>query len=480
MRVAGSPYNLLKDSEITAIHQGALRILAEMGMEIQNAKLLTACETAGFSLDYVHQRVRFPASAVELFIAEAEKFDWENLVPSVSATAGVYHGLYHDPETGKLLPWTEERLASYCALANDLPNVNGCSVLGSRVPVPAPLEPLYERYTCWKYGAAEGGSVGLDAVCPYLMELYQVLADHRRVPLREVFYANVYLVPPMKLGRHEAYQVAYFWERGLRVGIGDMYAMGASAPVTVAGAVTLNLAEQLALCMLNSALYNTKKLHLGCSLSPLDMRTMIYPFGRPESVVTNLMMAQLARFYGASYSGHGGLTTAKLPSAEAGFQKAYTAIPILLAGGSFWMDAGLLSCDEVNSPVQMILDNEFLGALKHLCTSFEISEDTLALDTILAVGPGGGYIAQPHTARYFRSEQWQPQLWTRSMLAPWLEAGSQLDVDLARERILDLDRGGPPVRQISSSLEADLLRVITTARRALVEERKIDGQFTLG
>ena len=40
MRVAGSPYNLLKDSEITAIHQGALRILAEMGMEIQNAKLL--------------------------------------------------------------------------------------------------------------------------------------------------------------------------------------------------------------------------------------------------------------------------------------------------------------------------------------------------------------------------------------------------------------------------------------------------------
>jgi trimethylamine--corrinoid protein Co-methyltransferase len=440
-----------------------------MGMEIQNAALLAACESASFTVDADRQRVRFPAAAVERFIAEAEKFDWDHLVPSVSANAGVYHGLYHDPETGKLLPWTEERLASYFALANALPNVDGCTVLGSRLPVPAPLEPLYERYTSWKYGAAEGGSIDLDEVCPYLLELYQVYAEARGLPLNAVFRANVYLVPPMKLGRHEAYQVAYFWERGLHVGIGDMYAMGASAPVTLAGAVTLNLAEQLALCMLYSALYHTKRLHLGSSLSPLDMRTLIYPFGRPESVVANLMTAQLARFYGAAYFGHGGLTTAKLPSAEAGFQKAYTAIPILLAGGSFWMDAGLLSADQVYSPVQMILDDEFLGALKHLCTDFEISEETLALDTILEAGPGGHYIDQLHTARHFRHEQWQPQLWSRTMLAPWLEAGGKLDVDLARERALDFNQARGPARHISPALEEDVLDVIDRARRALVE-----------
>jgi len=470
MRVVGHPYNLLKDFEVTAIHKGALRILVEMGMEIQNEKLLAACESAGYTVNYTQQRVRFTAAAVEHFIAEAEKYDWEHLLPSVSATAGVYHGLYHDPETGKLLPWTEERLAFYFALANALPNVSGCSMLGSRLPVPALLEPLYERYYCWKYGAEEGGSIDLDEVCPHLLELYQRVACHRGVPLNQVFRANVYLVPPMKLGRHEAYQVAYFWERGLRVGIGDMYAMGASAPVTVAGAVTLNLAEQLALCMLNSALYNIKRLHLGSSLSPLDMRTLIYPFGRPESVAANLMTAQLARFYGAAYFGHGGLTTAKLPSPEAGFQKAYTAIPILLAGGSFWMDAGLLSVDQVYSPVQMILDDEFLGALKHLCTDFEISDETLALDTILAVGPGGHYIDQPHTARHFRGEQWQPQLWSRTMLAPWLEAGGKLDVDLARERALNLYRQKLPDPCISSAFEEDVLDVIARARQRLLVE----------
>jgi hypothetical protein len=126
MRLVGQPYNLLKDSEISAIHKGALRILAEMGMEIQNDRLLEACVAAGYQVDRSVQRVRFPAPVVERFLAEAECFDWENLTPSVTSTAGVYHGRYHDPASGELLDWTEERLAQYFALARLLPNVTAC------------------------------------------------------------------------------------------------------------------------------------------------------------------------------------------------------------------------------------------------------------------------------------------------------------------------------------------------------------------
>ncbi|HEU0291618.1 MAG TPA: trimethylamine methyltransferase family protein [Anaerolineales bacterium] len=468
MRLVGGPYPLLKGSEISTIHAGALHILAEMGMEIQNERLLTACERAGFNVDHTTQRVRFPAPIVENFIAGAGKFDWDNFIPTVSSTAGVYHGRYHDPATGNLLDWSEERLAGYFALARALPNVGTCSVLGSRLPVPALLEPLYERYFCWKYGASEGGSIALDEVCPYLLDLYQMYADHQGKSLAEVFVGNVYLIPALKLGRHEAWQVVYFWERGLRVRIGDMLAMGATAPVTAAGAVTLNLAERLALALLNFALWGERKLHLHCGLFPFDMRTMIFPFGRPEGIAPMLITAQLARYYGVSFSGHGGLTTAKLPSPEAGYQKALTAVPILLAGGNLWLDAGLLSCDEVYSPIQMVLDNEFLGALKHLCHDIEISDDTLALDTILAVGPGGHYLDQIHTAKHFRRAQWQPQLWTRTMLGPWLEAGGKIDTDVAREHALSLMPKNLPEGLISSALEKDVLSLLERARQSLM------------
>jgi len=468
MRIASYPYNVLSPTEIDCIHRHALRILAEMGMEIQHHGLLEALVDFGLPVDFTAQRVQFPADVVERFIAEAAKFDWNHVTPHVSGSAGIYHGLYHDPVSGALLPWTEERLAFYFALARHLEHVNGASMLGCRLPVPAPLEPLYERYYNWKYGGHEGGSIYLDDVCPYLLDLYQVVADARGVPVADVFQATVYLVPPLKLGRHEAYQVAYFRERGLRVGIGGgMPAMGATAPVTLAGAVTVNLAEQLALRLLDWALFGIKRLHLGSSISVMDMRTGIRPFGRPEMALANLMTAQLARHYGASFSGHAGLTDAKLPSVEAGAQKMLTAIPTLLAGGSLWVDVGLLSIDEVFSPLQMILDNEMLSVLAHFTREFVVDDETIGLETIFEAGPGGQYLDKLHTARHFRAEHWQPELWSRQMLNPWLESGRQLDVDIAREIAVDVQRQGVAPDATFATMERDLLRVIEQARRKL-------------
>jgi trimethylamine--corrinoid protein Co-methyltransferase len=390
----------------------------------------------------------------------------------VRAGAGVYEGLYHDPVSGELAPWTEEALAFYFALARHLPRVDGASMLGCRLPVPAPLEPLYERYYAWKYGASDSGSIHRDELCPYILELYQALADERGLPLERVFRGTVYLIPMLKLGRHEAYQVAYFLERGLRVHVGDMVTMGATAPATVAGAVALNLAEQLALRILEWALYGEKRLHLGSAISVMDMRTTIRPYGRPEMAITNLMTAQLARHYGASFSGQAGLSDAKLPSTEAGVQKALTAVPTLLAGGSVWIDAGLLSIDEVFSPIQMVLDDEMVGALSRLTHDFEISDETIGLETILDAGPGGHYIDRLHTVRHFREEHWNPTIWSRRMLRPWMEAGRPLDVDVGREVVLDVHsrfgRGELATEGMSEPLERSVLAIIERARQALI------------
>ena len=467
MYTAGHAYNLMSTAEVETIHRSALRILDEVGMEIQNERLLRVMADFGLRVDFTAQRVRFPPALVERFLAEADRYDWENAVPRVGGSAGVYHGLYHDPQTGQLLPWTEERLAFYFALARQLNHLSGASMLGCRLPVPPPLEPLYERYYCWKYGASEGSSIYLDELCPFLLELYQAAAQVQGKPVEEVFRGTVYLVPPLKLGVHEAYQVAYFWEHGLPVGIGDMYAMGASAPITLAGGVTLNLAEQLALRIVDWALWGRKTLALGGSISVMDMRTTIYPYGRPEMAIANLMTAQLARYYGASYSGHAGLSDAKLPSVEAGYQKALTAIPTLLACGSFWMDAGLLSIDEVCSPVQLILDNEFLGALERFTRESQISEESIGLETILQVGPGGHFMDKEHTVRYLRQEQWQPALWSRQMLHPWMESGESLDADRARQIALEAQRKGAHAPGMSPELESEVLRVIEKAQGIL-------------
>ena len=131
MRLTLARPEVLSSEEIGLIHRGALRILAEMGMEIQNEKLLALLQEQGLRIDLQSQRVKFPKEVVERFIAEAEKTDWTSAKPKVAAEAGIYLSQFHDPETLKLVPWTEERLAYYSALARSLPNVGGRACWGA-------------------------------------------------------------------------------------------------------------------------------------------------------------------------------------------------------------------------------------------------------------------------------------------------------------------------------------------------------------
>jgi trimethylamine---corrinoid protein Co-methyltransferase len=466
MRLTKFSFDVLHHEEISLIHQGALRILSEMGMEIQNEQLLSILQDFGLLVDFQLQRVRFPKRFVEHFIAEAEKIDWSQTKPTFKAEAGIYLSQFHDPETLELVPWTEERLAYYSALARSLPNVDGASMLGCRLPVQAELEPLFERYYNWKYGNEEGGSIHLDEICPYLYELYQIRSDQTGKPISEIFHGSVYLVPPMRLGRHEAYQVMYFWERGLRVSIGDMFALGSSAPVTLAGAVTLNLAEQLSLRIIEAALYGEKRLHLGGSIAVFDMRTTFYRSAPPERSLAHLMTAQMARFYGASFSGHAMLTDAKRPTVEAGAQKAMNALLLLLAGGNIWYPVGLLSADEICSPIQMILDNEILDVLNHYQKEFEVSEESIGIETVLESGPGGHFLDKDHTAKYYRKEVWQPNMFSNQMQRGWLEAGGKLDLEKAREKVLEfMDK--PLGSSKLKEEERELMNVIEKARLCL-------------
>jgi len=253
-----------------------------------------------------------------------------------------------------------------------------------------------------------------------------------------------------------------------------MMSAGATAPVTIAGAVALFLAENLLIAFIRRVLYGERRLHLHCSISVADMRTGVHPYGAPERPLANTMMAEMARHYRAAFSGHGGHTDAKVPSCEAGAQKVLTGLPILLAGGAMSISAGLLSTDEVFSPIQMVLDNELVGALRRFARGVEVSDQTLAVEVIEEVGPGGQFLDHDHTARHFRSEHWLPGLFARELLEGWLAGDRRTDLDRARQVYAEMmarpdqPMGDPDVVQ-------RLQEVIDRAARALGISRDTGG-----
>jgi len=83
MDAAGHAYNLMSPAEVELVHSSTLRILREVGMEVQNQRLRKVMADLGLQVDFQSQRVRFPSPWVERFISEAEKQDWEKARPRV-------------------------------------------------------------------------------------------------------------------------------------------------------------------------------------------------------------------------------------------------------------------------------------------------------------------------------------------------------------------------------------------------------------
>jgi len=449
----------LTDGEIDKIHGAMVSILSRTGLLVEHPDIREAYAQYGARVDHDAQRVWIPEKAIDRFLSETEPVDYSSTKPVVSARSdvslswqecfqplcpggrpsmstrsGISFGSYLEPDTSRIVPFTEETLAGYIKLARLLDS--GIIVRLETLPVgeARPTQPLEARLFAWKHGAIESGGIQMTELRPYLLEMYEIRADSLGLPLANVFCGSVYIISPLRIPRDVGEQIMFFHRHGLRVRIGNMFTVGGSGPVTLAGCLALNLAERIAIGILDRVLYGLKRWVIFGEVVPLDMATMQMASGRPELLLFNLAVIQLARHYKVAAHPFGGYCTATFPSVEAGMQKVMTALPCILAGGCN-IDAGRLGMDAVHSPLQMILDSELICALRRVLRGFEVNEDTLAVDLINEIGPGGSFLAAEHTVRHMRSELWQPRVWSREGWRSQQRSGGQkTDV----ERALDI------------------------------------------
>lgn len=438
-------------------------LLSEKGAEIENRYLIERLDAYGARVD--GSVITFPPELTQAVLSESKS----TMKPSarrVTAAAEIYQGWYLSLR-GEYAPTAEKQLLEYKKLSMYLPGIDGISMLGCPITeVPPALQPLYEKLYCWKWGIGGGSALWESALLDRIYALWQVHAGYLGVPVESIFQGAVYMLSPLKLGHLEAEHLEYFARRGLRVHVGTMGSIGATAPVTRAGAMALQLAEQLFTTHLMRALWGQGKLRGGNALAVMDMRSMSFRYGRPEINALTLATGALAKHLGLPETYHTGLTDAKAPSFEAGVQKATSALMAAMTGGHGHIAAGLLSVDEVFSPVQMALDGELCEFLNRSLLEEEVTDESLALEVLLEVDHGQSFIDQEHTAMNMRSSLWQPNLFSRDMYVAWRDGGAKLDVDYAREKCLAILNDEPPLAPLISEAEERELQKILTVREA--------------
>ncbi len=456
----------LSRSQVQTIHANALRVLDEVGVRVEHAELRHRLESVGGRTGQ-DEMLCFRPADVERLIAQAPKTRLSERPPRVGLRVGIYHSRYLDPKTNELLPFNEERLARYIDLARQL-NADGIGMLGVPFAVeglPPGLAPLAEKLYSWKLGCRPDGSIISTDLCEPILEMYRCHAASVGRPLEDAFHAAGYLVSPLRLARLECEQLLFFHRHGLRMYIGHMPSQGGTAPVTFAGALTLTLAERIFIFLLQRCLWPEEPFHIDGTPATMDMRSGLSFYGRPEMQRFNVALADLARFYGCSCAGHTGLTDAKLPSVEAGVQKAAGALITALACGSAAVSGGLLGVDEICSPVQLVLDRDLVDGLKALLIEPQVSDELCALEDIRAVGAGGNFLGTELTVHRFRQELWQSRTWSHHSTSGWSLAGRKIDLDLAREVVAKHDKGFAGQSYITPEEERELWRIARRVSR---------------
>ncbi len=208
---------------------------------------------------------------------------------------------------------------------------------------------------------------------------------------------------------------------------------GSTSPATLAATVVLGNAESL------SGLVLSQQVRPGCAFiygaypSIMDMATTVFAYAAPEANLMIAALAQMAQGYRLPFFGAAGCSDAKLPDPQAAAEAAFSCLTSALSGANLVHDCGWLDHGSVASPAYMVLVHEILEMLQHFLHGLPLSDETLALDLIDRVGPGGHFLEERHTLRHFR-EIWYCKLFDRSVHAQWLAQGARQFEDRLRDQ----------------------------------------------
>ena len=216
---------------------------------------------------------------------------------------------------------------------------------------------------------------------------------------------------------------------------------GVTSPMTQPGAVALDMAGGL-IGLVMAQLNREGSPYIMSAMDPaaLDMRTMVSPYGYPERG----LIRSVSQRYGLPTLSLAGGSDSKVVDQQAVAEAALTIFADVFMGGNIIHDLGYLESGLTYSFAQLAICDQIVGWIKGFFREVEISDETLALDDIERVGPGGMYLKSKHTKKHFK-ETWYPDLFERGLFSDWTQKGAKTLLERASDRVQTiLDTHQPP------------------------------------
>jgi trimethylamine--corrinoid protein Co-methyltransferase len=202
---------------------------------------------------------------------------------------------------------------------------------------------------------------------------------------------------------------------------------------------------------------------IGGVQSILDMRRSIYSYGAPEMSLLSAALTEMCHHCGLPMYSTAGCTDTKKLELQSGIEAALSVHAAMLSGASFVHDCGYTESGMTGDIYQTVMDDELIGMARLIQGGIEVSEETLAVDVIDKVGPGGHYLYEDHTMKWFR-HHWRPTLMDRASYEDWEAAGRKTMRDRIIEKTRDLiENYEGPSKRVPESAKREVAKILEEA-----------------
>jgi trimethylamine--corrinoid protein Co-methyltransferase len=441
-------YGVLDSTGVYNINSSAMEVLERVGVIIDNDFILNLLERAGVEVDRKTKVARFPEYLIRYEVNKApsnftlysrggQKLRVGKRKPLVIPSANATWIL--DIESREPRPATKKDVEQTCRLSDALEHTDICSPS----VLPQDVEPkLMDVH------AAEGmmrNSSKPYFIAPsdeeqasYIIEMAAIVAGGMmELEKRPIITLFVSPTSPLRLGIRELEIVRRSVEHNLPIFVAPCPNSGVTSPISLAGTLVLMCAEYLALTLIVELLNPGNPVVVGGAPGITDMRTGNISYASVETALMGAAIAQIGSFYHLpSYAATSDTGSFEL-DAQAGYETAWTTILPIIAGIDLVIAPGHLGAYTIASYEKLVMDNEILGAIKRILKGIEISEATLAVDVIEAVGPKGHFLAQRHTREQYARERWTPKISNRMGFYEWSKEKLNL-WDRARREAMEI------------------------------------------
>ena len=439
-------FEYFSKDEIDRIHVTTLEVLEKVGVKIEEENALKLLDSIGSDVDFSKKIAKIPQSIVEeaikispssvLFAGRDTKFDLK--LEGKRVNFGLGEGAINilESDTNSIRPSTKMDAANASKLADALPTIDFVMPLFTSQDVPKPVMPLHNLHAALKNTEKPVMVVdfGLDA--HYLIEMASAIVGGKQA-LKERPLLGMYSEPisPLTHGKDHIKNLMTFANAELPIVYIPSPASCSTAPATMAGAIVQSNAETLSGNVIAQFTKKGAKFIYGADTSIMDQRTGVFSYGAPEWMVVNLAMAQLGRYYKLPIWSTGGCSDSKVLDGQATLEAALSLFIAASSGANLIHDVGSYLNFGLTGSLELVtICDEIISMITYILKGIEVNDETLALDVITKVGPGGHFITQKHTLDFLRKEHWMPTLLDRQMRDRWVKNGSKDLLERAREK----------------------------------------------